>query len=373
MHAIWSTLVAIQLGLAHPACAEESAAPDHSISQKLPLFAQNHCERHQDPANQLFCADPELGAAGEKLSNATQERLSRIPDRLMAVEENAQWVRDRNSSCGILASEPVRFDDIDAVKACLLRETEERTAILLDPNFDCLAANNAAGALICGDPSLQIAESELNAHVLALIAKLGEDQAKEAFAEYARWTRDRDRKCNLAGKDNVPLQELSPSESCLAEFMSGKAAEIAAAKGDPRRIFGRRLASPLPNADAVDLCVAQIHIANSCGDFLRTIRVFEIDSQVTEQNALVTAGVEMIVLSPFAVCSPVASNCTGTCWDLKAGNAQAQSAPASRDSFPVSHRIRIEKAFAFQKTDGGWRCNASALRPVNLGVALGAR
>jgi hypothetical protein len=39
----------------------------------------------------------------------------------------------------------------------------------------------------------------------------------------------------------------------------------------------------------------------------------------------------------------------------------------------VSHRIRIEKAFAFQKTDGGWRCNASALRPVNLGVALGAR
>jgi hypothetical protein len=155
--------------------------------------------------------------------------------------------------------------------------------------------------------------------------------------------------------------------------MSGKAAEIAAAKGDPRRIFGQRLASPLPNADAVDLCVAQIHIANSCGDFLRTIRVFEVDSQVTEQSALVTAGVEMIVLSPFAVCSPVASNCTGTCWDLKAGKAQAQPPPASRDSFPVSHRIRIEKAFAFQKTDGGWRCNVGALRPVNLGVALGAR
>ena len=372
MRAIWLTLVAIQLGLAHPACAEETAAPNHSISEKLPLFAQNHCERHKDPANQLFCADPELGAAGEKLSSATQQRLSRIPDRLMAVEENAQWVRDRNSSCGIFGQEPVRFDDIDPVRACLLKETEERTATLLDPNFDCLVADNAAGALICGDPSLQIAESELNAHVLALIAKLKDDEANEAFAEYARWTRDRDRKCNLAGKDNVPLQELSPSESCLADFMSEKTAEIAAAKGDPRKLFGRSLASPLPNADAVDLCVAQIHIANSCGDFLRTIRVIEIDSEVAEQSALVTAEVEMIVLSPFAACSPVASSCTGTCWDLKTG--KAQPAPASRDSFPVSHRIRIEKAFAFKKTDGGgWRCSATALQPVSLGVALGAR
>jgi uncharacterized protein YecT (DUF1311 family) len=372
MRAIWLTLVAIQLGLAHPACAEETAASDHSISEKLTLFAQNHCERHKDPANQLFCADPELGAAGEKLSSATQERLSRIPDRLMAVEENAQWVRDRNSSCGIFGHEPVRFDDLDPVRACLLKETEERTAILLDPNFDCLAANNAAGALICGDPSLQIADSELNAHVLALIAKLKDDEANEAFAEYARWTRDRDRKCNLAGKDNVPLQELSPSEGCLAQFMSEKTAEIAAAKGDPRKLFGRRLASPLPNADAVDLCVAQIHSANSCGDFLRTIRVLEIDSEVAEQSALVTAEVEMIVLSPFAVCSPVASNCTGTCWDLKTG--KAQPAPAGRDSFPVAHRIRIEKAFAFKKTDGGgWRCSATALQPVSLGVALGAR
>jgi hypothetical protein len=100
--------------------------------------------------------------------------------------------------------------------------------------------------------------------------------------------------------------------------------------------------------------------------------VLEIDSEVAEQSALVTAEVEMIVLSPFAACSPVASSCTGTCWDLKTG--KAQPAPASRDSFPVSHRIRIEKAFAFKKTDGGgWRCSATALQPVTLGVALGAR
>jgi len=127
------------------------------------------------------------------------------------------------------------------------------------------------------------------------------------------------------------------------------------------------------NADAVDLCVAQIHSANACGDFLTVSRVFQIDDEADERNALVTAEVEMIVLSPFAVCSPVASSCTGTCWDAKSANANAKASPASRDSFPVSHRLRVEKAFAFQKTDNGWRCTTAALQPVDFGVAVSGR
>jgi hypothetical protein len=224
--------------------------------------------------------------------------------------------------------------------------------------------------LICSDPSLALAEMELNGHVLALIARLKENDAKDAFAEYARWTRERDRKCDLAGKDNVPLSELSSSENCLAGYLSQKTAEIVAAKGDPALLFGRHLSSPTPNADAVDLCVSQIHAANSCEDFLRVSHVFEIDSEVADQSALVTAEVEMIVLSPFAVCSPVASSCTGTCWDLTSG--KAKPSPASRDSFGVAHRLRIEKTFAFQKTgSGSWLCNSTALPPVDLAVALG--
>jgi hypothetical protein len=67
-----------------------------------------------------------------------------------------------------------------------------------------------------------MAEAELNSLVLALIAKLKEDDARDAFAEYARWTRARDRKCDLDDKDNVPLQELSFAESCLAEYINQK-------------------------------------------------------------------------------------------------------------------------------------------------------
>jgi uncharacterized protein YecT (DUF1311 family) len=372
MRGIVLAVVAIQICLAHPARAEDSADPDRSISEALPLFGKNRCEDIRDPADQLFCGDPGLNAAATRLSSAIEDRLNRLPNRRLAIEENAEWIRDRNSSCGIFGKENVRYQDIQSVKACLLKETEERIEILIDPNFDCLATNSTAGMLICSDPSLAAAKMELNNHVLGLIARLKGDDARDALTEYERWSRERDRKCGLADKDNVPLDELSSSEGCLAEYMNQKTAEIIAAKGDPKRIFGRRLSSPSPDADAVDLCVARIHSANACDDFLRVSRVFQIDNEVAEQSALVTAEVEMIVLSPFAVCSPIASSCTGMCWDPKPGNTKPlPGSRDSRDSIAVSHRLRVEKTFAFQKTDSGsWRCNTTALQPADFGVAV---
>ena len=370
MRTILLAIMAIQLWLGHPAYAEDSPDTDRLTVETLPLFEQNHCAAIRNPADLLFCGDPELNAIAEKLNGAIRGRLDRLSDRRLAIAENAEWVRDRNSSCGILPNLPVRKEDIPSVKNCLLKEAQERIAILNNPNFDCLAANTAAGALICSDPSLAIAEAELNNHALALIAKLKEDDAKEAFAEYGRWIRDRDRKCNLVDKDNVPLDELSSSEGCLADIIAQKTAELVAAKGDPKRVFGRHPLAVLPDADAVDLCVAQIHAANACGDFLSVNRVIEFDTEATEQSAQVIAEVEMMVLSPFAVCSPVASGCTGTCWDLKSGKAKPTQ--GSRDSFSVAHRLRIEKSFDFQKTDNGWRCSSAALEPIDLGTTVGA-
>jgi uncharacterized protein YecT (DUF1311 family) len=368
MRGIMLAVVAIQIGLALPARAEDPADAGRPISEALPLFGSNHCEAFKDPAEQLFCGAPELDGAAAKLNTAIRERLNRLANRRLAIEENAEWIKNRNSSCGIFGKQSISNQDINPIRTCLLKETEERIEILTDPNFDCLATNTTAGMLICGDPSLAIAKAELNSQAVKLIAKLTENDAREAYAEYERWGRQRDRKCDLAGKDNVPLQELSSSERCLAEYLSQKTAEIAAAKGDPKKVFGRHQLSALPDSDAVDLCVAQIHSANACEDFLSVSRVFEINNEVAEQSALVTAEVEMIVLSPFAVCSPIASSCTGACWDPKSG--KPKPAPGSRDSFSVAHRLKIEKSFAFQKTEGGgWRCNTTALQPVDFGVA----
>jgi uncharacterized protein YecT (DUF1311 family) len=368
--AVWLAVVAMQLGLAPPLFAQNSSGTDNAISKKLPLFAQNHCETHKNPANQLFCADPGLIAIGARLAAAIEERLNRLPDRAPAIEDNAEWIKDRNLSCGIFGNDPVRAEEIEPIVACLAKETEERIAILRDPNFDCLAASSAAGTLICSEPSLAEAESRLNGLVRGLIGKLKDGDARDAAAEYARWIRDRDRRCRLAGKDNVPLAELSSAQDCLENYLREMTAGMLAAKGDPKRVFLRDLAASQPGANAVDLCVTRIHTANSCGNFLRVRRVFDSDTQVTDQSALVTAEVEMVVLAPFAVCSPVASNCTGTCWDIRAGKP-GPSQPGNRDSFGVTQHIRIEKSFAFQKTENGrWRCDLTALKPVVSGTAF---
>ena len=186
MRGIVLAVVAIQIGLALPARAETSADSDRSIGEALPLFDRNHCGAFRDPADQLFCGDPELNAASAKLNSAIQERLDRLPNRRLAIEENAEWIRSRNSSCGIFAKQNISNQEAKSIKTCLLKETEERIAILVDPNFDCLATNTTAGMLICSDPSLAIAKMELNSHVLGLIAKLKENDARDAFAEYAR-------------------------------------------------------------------------------------------------------------------------------------------------------------------------------------------
>ena len=368
MRTIIPVIVGLTLGLTHPACGE-TADHDQLMREMLPLFDTNRCAIFSDTAERLFCGDPELNRLSTRLSSAVQDRLDRIPNRRLAIEENAEWIRNRNSSCGIFRSQKLSVQDVNSIKTCLLKETEERIEILADPNFDCLASNNAAGLLICSDPDLVAAKTEFNERVVGLLARLKGDDAKKALVEYERWSRERDRNCDLADKDNVPLEELSSSEACLADYFKRKTAEIAAAKGDPKRVFARPQYSPLPDANAVDLCVAQIHAANSCEGFLAVKRVFELDSEIVATSATVTAEIEMGVLSPFAVCSPIASACTGACWDLKSGEAKPM--PGSRESISVGHRVSVQKSFAFQRTDsGGWRCETPALQPVEAGVAM---
>jgi uncharacterized protein YecT (DUF1311 family) len=356
-------IAAVQLGLMVPASAQ------NPLAETLPLYAKNRCAEIKDPAEQLFCADPELNSAGARLQTAVDSRLSRLADRRLAVEENVEWIRNRNSSCGIYSAMPVQPAAFSSVKPCLLKVTAERIAILSDPNFDCLAADTTAGLLICSDPALATADKEINSLVVALIAKLRDEEVKGALTEYARWTRIRDRLCDLDDKDNVPLDELASAEPCLSDYMQQKTAEILAAKGDPRRLFGREVLAPAPDADAVDLCVGKIHSTNTCENFLRVSRVTQLDTEVSAQEAIVNAEIEMKVLAPFSICSPIASNCTGACWDLQSG--QPKQSVGSRQNIPVAYRIRIVKTFSLTKTKGGdWRCSTESLRPVEEGFAL---
>jgi uncharacterized protein YecT (DUF1311 family) len=371
MRTIILAIVGLPLALVHPACGQTAADPDRLIREMLPLFDSNRCAVFSDTAERLFCGDPQLNRLSSRLSKAVQDRLDRVPNRRLAIEENADWIRSRNASCGIFRNQRLSPAEVNYIKGCLSKQTEDRIDILDDPNFDCLSSNNAAGLLICSDPDLAAAKTEFNDRVVGLLNKLKGDDFNRALIEYERWARERDRNCDLADKDNVPLEELSSSETCLADYFRQKTAEIAAAKGDPRRVFARPAFSPLPDANAVDLCVAKIHAANSCEGFLSMKRVYELDSEMTATSAVVTAEIEMRVITPFAVCSPVASGCTGSCWDPRSGEAKA--VPGSRESLTPGRRVSIQKSFAFQRTESsGWRCDTAALQPVEAGIAMSA-
>src|ERR1700724_104712 len=126
MRAIVLAVVAIQIGLMHPVRAENPADSDRSITDLLSLFVKNHCEGIKDPAEQMFCGDPELNAVIPRLKTAIAERLYRLQNRSLAIEENAEWIRDRNSSCGIFGRKGVKSQDIKTVRNYTLRETEGR-------------------------------------------------------------------------------------------------------------------------------------------------------------------------------------------------------------------------------------------------------
>lgn len=90
MRAIALAIVAIQIGLIVPSYAESPGDSDRSITDILPLFVKNRCEDIRNPADQMFCGDPELNAVGSKLNAAIAERLSRLPNRNLAIVENAE-------------------------------------------------------------------------------------------------------------------------------------------------------------------------------------------------------------------------------------------------------------------------------------------
>src|SRR5436190_24279804 len=98
---------AMQITEAHPVHAQGPADSARSIREALPLFEKNRCSSFREPADQLYCGDPELNAASVKLSAAIQDRLDRIADRPLLIAENAECSRDQSSSCGIVGTQRI--------------------------------------------------------------------------------------------------------------------------------------------------------------------------------------------------------------------------------------------------------------------------
>jgi len=97
-------------------------------------------------------------------------RLDRIPNRHLASQKRGMIINAIQAAV-FLEHKASGTGDFKSVKICLLKETEERIAILSDPNFDCLATNTTAGCSFAAIPRWRL-QTELNSHVLGLITKL---------------------------------------------------------------------------------------------------------------------------------------------------------------------------------------------------------
>ena len=148
MRSMLAAFLALQLGWAAAPSGQTAPADARPpMAEMLPLFAKNNCTDLRDIADQIFCGDSDLNALVPRLRSALEARLSRIVDRRAAIAENVEWIKARDSSCGIFGLRPVHPAAFASVKTCLLKETQDRIAILTDANFDCLAANTTASAI----------------------------------------------------------------------------------------------------------------------------------------------------------------------------------------------------------------------------------
>jgi len=98
MRIICLILVAIQFAFGDFAFAQDSREPNHSISEKLPLFAENHCAERKNRQPVVLRRSRAQRDWRQTCQRDPQERLNRLADRRIAIEENAEWIRDRSAN-----------------------------------------------------------------------------------------------------------------------------------------------------------------------------------------------------------------------------------------------------------------------------------
>jgi uncharacterized protein YecT (DUF1311 family) len=90
----------------------------------------------------------------------------------------------------------------------------------------CGSARTASTRLICADPDLAALDSIL---VIALHdahkAATWSDQ-RILMSDQLTWLKDRDQKCELVGKDQMPLVDLTPAKQCLEDAIEARISEL---------------------------------------------------------------------------------------------------------------------------------------------------
>jgi uncharacterized protein YecT (DUF1311 family) len=95
------------------------------------------------------------------------------------------------------------------------------------PSFDCSKAKSAAARLICFDSELAKLDGQLGVAFQQVRSNLDGADRENFVQEQLTWIRDRNKNCNLVGKENVSVEELAKFKSCVKASIERRIAELA--------------------------------------------------------------------------------------------------------------------------------------------------
>ena len=123
----------------------------------------------------------------------------------------------------------------EAVASCRERSTirppgvgqpERRNEI--KPSFECWKAKTASARLICSDDELAQLDSKLGAVFQQRKAQLSSAEQSNFVHNEVIWIKDRNKRCDLVGKDNMTIEVLVTSKPCLVQAIQSRVSELEA-------------------------------------------------------------------------------------------------------------------------------------------------
>jgi TPR repeat protein len=86
------------------------------------------CTTAKSGAARLICSDAELSKADADLGKAFHTSLARLEgaDKSAAIKDQVQWIRVRNTRCGLNGKEDAPIDMLAAAKGCMLQAMQSR-------------------------------------------------------------------------------------------------------------------------------------------------------------------------------------------------------------------------------------------------------
>ena len=220
-----------------------------SAQQSAPPGTTMTCKSATGAAARLICANSDLAGVNWILAIAFQGAKGAVsPDvRKSLVKDQLTWMQQRNQKCGLTGKDNAPIRALLSSKQCLedaieaqIEELQDGTRIdsiskiaasngqnvPANNSMVCKSAKDALARLICADPDLAALDLKLAIAFQDAKVAAAPDAQKLLVKEQQTWTRERNRKCGLTGKNDAPMGAPLSGKQCVEDAIGSRIAEL---------------------------------------------------------------------------------------------------------------------------------------------------